>query len=133
MHDYTYPSIWPLPYGVIIRNDHNKEYNYAIKGSQTQCWPIMLKEFDQVTLNALHNGWLGHQAWVLRAWMSVEPGGSNILPALFGTRRNVHLGYFGNSWTFHVPELPHCDQEHSDTNFWIYRDKQYYFNIQNKL
>jgi hypothetical protein len=128
---FTYPSIWPLPPGVSIRNDHSTSFNYAIPRSQIQCWPILLNEFDQVTINAMHNGWLGHQAWVLRAWLSIDPAGSNILPALFGARRNIHLTYFGNSWTFYELNLSKHLINQADTVFWIYRDKPYYFNIQN--
>ena len=131
MINFTYPNVWPLPYGTILRNDHSTDYNYAIERSQIQCWPVTLDCWDQVTLNAIHNGWIGHQAWVLRAWMSNEPGGSNILPALFGARRNIHLGYFGNSWTFHALNLPKEFITPANVEFWIYREKTYYFNIQN--
>ena len=130
-HCFAYPNVWPLPYGTIIRNDHNTEFNYSIERNQIQCWPIKLECWDQVTLNALHNGWLGHQAGTLTAWMSDQPGGQNILPALFGTRRNVHLGYVGNSWTFYRLGLPCEFIEKADTEFWIYPDRTYYFNVKN--
>jgi hypothetical protein len=127
---FTYPSVWPLPYGLILRDDYSPSFNYSIDRSQTQCWQIKFKEWDQVNFHAMHNGWVGHQAWTLRAWLSIDPGGSNILPSNYGPLRNVHLTYFGNSWNFHVLGFNGCLLP-ADVDFWVYPDKVYYFNIQN--
>jgi hypothetical protein len=127
---FNYPGVWPLPYNVILRNDYSPTFNYSIDRSQTQCWQIKLCDYDQVNISSMHNGWVGHQAWSLRGWLSTDPGGSNILPANFGTRRNVHLTYFGNSWTFYILNFNGCILQ-ADTKFWIYKDIPYYFNIQN--
>ena len=127
---YTYPSVWPLPPNIILRDDYSPTFNYSIDRSQTQCWQVKLHESNQVFIKCMHNGWVGHQAWSLRAWLSLDPGGSNILPATFGTRRDVHLTYFGNSWNFYklgfVGRRPYANVE-----FWVYPDTFYYFNIAN--
>jgi len=127
----VFPSVWPLPYGVSIRNDFSPDHNYSIPRSQTQCWAVTLGQNTQVVINSLHNGWVGNQAWTLRAWLSIDPAGNNVLPVQYGTRRNIHLNYKGNSWNFHIANL-HQDQILSaDTTYIIQNDITYYFCIQN--
>ena len=127
----VYPSVWPLPYGVTVRTDLSPDHNYAIPRSQTQCWPMTMGDYQQVTINAMHNGWIGNQAWVLRGWLSADPAGSNVLPAAYGARRNVHLSYHGNSWNFYVAGLPADQLASADTSYPIDPSLTYYFCIQN--
>lgn len=127
----TYPSVWPLPYGVSIRTDYSADHNYAIPRSQTQCWPVTLGDYQQVVINAMHNGWLGHQAWVLRGWLSADPAGNNILPAAYGANQNVHLNYQGNSWNFHIANLAKDSTQPAAIEYLIDPNAIYYFNVQN--
>jgi len=125
------PSVWPLPYGVTIRTDYSPDHNYAIPRSQTQCWPVQLNEYQQVNIAAIHNGWIGHQAWTLRAWLSPDPSGGNVLPSAYGVRQNVHLTYAGNTWDFYAVGLPPNLIQNANTAYVINPAQIYYFNIQN--
>ena len=122
------PSVWPLPYGVSIRTDYSSDHNYALPRSQTQCWPVQLKNALQVTIVAMQNGWMNHQAWTMRGWLSIDPNGDNILPAVYGINRNVHLSFSGNSWNFYsLGSIP----EKANVSYLIDPTQIYYFNIQN--
>lgn len=127
----VYPSVWPLPYGVSIRTDYSEEHNYAIPRSQTQCWPVKLNEFQQVQIMAVHNTYTQNQQKTIRAWLSVDPNGRNILPAPYGANLNIHLGLIGNSWCFHVINMDQLQVLPADVTYTIDPDRQYYFNLQN--
>lgn len=126
-----FPSVWPLPYGISIRTDYSSDHNYALPRSQTQCWPVQLKNSTQVTINAVQNGWVSSQAWTIRGWLSIDPNGSNILPSNYGDNRNVHLTFSGNSWTFHEVGLASNLLAKADILYIIDPTQIYYFNLQN--
>lgn len=127
----VYPSVWPLPYGVSIRTDYSEQHNYSIPRSQTQCWPVKLNDFQQVLISAVHNNYTKNQQKTVRAWLSVDPNGSNILPAAYGARLDIHLGLIGNSWCFHIVDLDKSQVLPADVTYVIDPNKQYYFNLQN--
>ena len=125
------PSVWPLPFGVSIRTDYSPDHNYSLPRSQTQCWPVQLNSYQQVIIAAIHNGWISSQAWTLRGWLSIDPGGSNILSSVYGICQNVHLTFSGNTWNFHTVEVKSNTLEKADISFIIDPNQIYYFNIQN--
>jgi hypothetical protein len=126
-----YPSVWPLPYGVSIREDLSPDHNYAIPRSQTQCWAVKLGDWQQVQIAAVHNGFIGNQPWTIRAWLSADPNGSNILPVALGARRAVNLSGIGNKWCFYAYRLDTALLQEADINFNIDPNHIYYFNLQN--
>ena len=127
-----YPNVWPLPYGINLRLDNTIEHNYAIKRSQTDCWQIRLHEYDMVFIHAMQTGWIDHQTFVLRAWLSDEPAGQNIIPVKYNMGLNIHLSAIANTWLFYKSNLDFIDYEHHiGTKFGICKHKIYYFNIQN--
>jgi hypothetical protein len=126
-----YPSVWPLPYGISIRTDYEEQHNYAIPRSQTQCWPVKLDDFQQVLITAVHNTYVQNQQNTLRAWLSIDPNGSNVLPAAYGVNLNIHLGLIGNSWCFHIVNIDNAHVLPANVTYIIEQTKQYYFNVQN--
>jgi hypothetical protein len=127
----VYPSVWPLPYGISIRSDYSEEHNYAIPRSQTQCWPVKLNDFQQVQIMAVHNTYVQNQQKTIRAWLSVDPNGRNILPSIYGASLNIHLGLIGNSWCFHTVDIEQSQILPADVKYIIDPNQQYYFNLQN--
>lgn len=126
-----YPSVWPLPYGISIRTDYSEEHNYAIPRSQTQCWPVKLNDFQQVLISAVHNNYYQNQQKTIRSWLSVDPNGSNVMPAIYGASLDIHLGLIGNTWCFHTVGLDASLLLPADVTYVIDPNRQYYFNMQN--
>ena len=111
--------------------DYNPEHNYAVLASQTQCWPVKLGDYQQVLITAVHNGMISNQNNTIRAWLSVDPNGSNVMPPQFGTKLNVHLTTIGHSWCFYELGLPIENIATADVSYIINPTVIYYFNIQN--
>ena len=128
---FTYPSVWPLPYGVSIREDHSPDHNYAIPRSQTQCWVVKLQNWQQVKIAAIHNGFIGNQPWTIRAWLSRDPNGENILPVVYGARRTVSLSAMGDTWCFYANGTDAAALLPATVSFGIDPTHTYYFNLQN--
>jgi len=127
----VYPSVWPLPYGISIRTDYAEQHNYAIPRSQTQCWPVKLDDFQQVLITAVHNGITQNQQNTIKAWLSVDPNGPNVMPAVYGTSLDIHLGLIGNSWCFHIVDLEPSQIAVAAVSYIINPTTQYYFNLRN--
>jgi len=126
-----YPSVWPLPFGVTIMEDRNPEHNYVVPPSQVQCWPVKLGDYQQVLITAVHNGMIGNQNNTIRAWLSVDPNGSNVIPPQFGTRLEIHLTTIGRSWCFYEVGLQPENMAKAEVSYIIDPKTIYYFNIQN--
>lgn len=127
----TYPSVWPLPFGVTIQDEYQPEHNYALPRSQTHCWTVNLVDFQQVKIVAVHNGIIGNQQNTIKAWLSIDPNGSSILPVVYGTLCNIHLGLIGNSWCYYTPGLDPSLVAEAEVQYVIDPTLTYYFNLQN--
>jgi hypothetical protein len=126
-----YPTVWPLPYGTTIKTDYSPEHNYELPRSQTQCWEIKLDTWEQVHITSVHNGFLGNQSHTIRAWLSEDPSGTNVIPPLTTITGNVKLGGIGNTWTFYRRGLDKNLITPADCVFAIDPGVLYYFNFQN--
>ena len=131
--------IMPLvPPGVNIRTDYSPTNNYAIPQSQTDCWPTRLAPlWQQVVITALQNTYWSQQQGTMRAWLSINPNGINVLPALF-ENRSVRLGALGNSWCFYSDQLQASQAKEAQIQFPVNPTQlgdgdipAYWFNIQN--
>lgn len=126
-----YPSVWPLPYGVTIPKEHNPEHNYSIPRSQTQCWEVIMGDWQQVRIVVSHNNLIGNQNLTIRAWMSIDPNGPSIIPPLSVIPSTVHVTTIGTSWTFYKTIVDPSMVEQSDIVYPIGPASIHYFNIQN--
>jgi hypothetical protein len=73
---------------------------------QTDCWPVNLAaDWDQVVITGTQNRYWAQQQGTLRAWLSINPNGINILPVQNFRNRDVHLGALGNTWCFYRQDL----------------------------
>jgi hypothetical protein len=73
----------------------------------------------------------------MRAWLSINPNGINVLPALF-ENRSVRLGALGNSWCFYSDQLQASQAKEAQIQFPVNPTQlgdgdipAYWFNIQN--
>lgn len=126
-----YPSVWPLPYGITIPSEYSPEHNYAIPRSQTQCWKVVLGDWDQVQMAAVHNSSIGNQTSTIRAWMGADPNGASIIPPLSTVPTNVHLTVLGYTWVFYKAGMDLSQLEPSNVKYVIDPAHIYYFNVQN--
>jgi len=127
----TFPSVWPLPYGINIRKDYSEEHNYFIARSQTDCWPLQLNDYDQVRVSSVFNGWEGTLPNTIKAWLGYDPNGGNIIPPLSTYPSQVHLGKIGNTWLFYKNKPNYNKCEKANIEWMIDPSHLYYFNLQN--
>lgn len=94
--------ILPLvPPGINVRVDRSDTYNYAIPPMQTDCWPVrLIPDWDQVIIVCVQNSFWSQQQGSVRAWLSITPNDSNIIP-MERRDRTVRLQGIGSSWLFH--------------------------------
>ena len=128
--------------GVNIRTDYSTTFNYAIPLMQTDCWPVQLtppniQPWQQVVINSQQNTFWSQQQGTLRAWLSLNPNGINVIPSVIRTR-TVHLQGIGSSWCFYADTLPLDQVNPAQIQFAVPPNPQgdggnmgYFFNIQN--
>lgn len=126
-----YPSVWPLPYGITIPKERSPEYTYSIPRSQTQCWEVIMADWQQVRITAVHNSIIGNQNLTIRAWMSIDPNGPSIIQPISVIPSTVNLTVIGTSWTFYKTDINPEIIEKSDIVYPIDNGPIHYFNIQN--
>lgn len=130
------------PYGVNIRTDYSATYNYAIPLMQTDCWPMQLQmpnllPWQQVVIISQQNSFWSQQQGTMRAWLSINPNGINVIPSVI-RNRTVNLQGIGTSWCFYDVNLPQDQIKPAQLQFGIDLNVQgdggnqgYFFNIQN--
>lgn len=138
---------YPLPVtppGVNIRTDYSPTFNYAIPLMQTDCWPVRFTwqgqghPWQQVLITSRQNTYWSQQQGTMRAWLSLDPNGINILPISSFRTRDIHLGDLGNNWCFYDVYEPPLQIQPAQIQFGISPNARgdgdipgYWFNIQN--
>jgi hypothetical protein len=97
--------------GINIRDDYSPTYNYALPLMQTDCWHIKLApDWDQVIITAQQNSFWSQQHGTMRAWLSLTPNGTTVLPPEM-RQGGLRLQGVGTQWCFYraglEPRLEH--------------------------